>query len=760
MRVIANLTFDEFVSEFEEEFATGLECPLKTVIGDQAFKLGKTFPRDWGDKDTKWQTWLKDAGFGPNSHVVTSIKSSNMSEMARGRGDEGRARAVYYALHSNVENLDYALAVDKIMFGGRFVKNGNPVFEIAPDPIAPPAPFSHPPYHLYDDIQDELRTTPANGTWLDPHNHHSIPLSSRDAEQATLTQFMGAPEPFLILPLIAPSGAGKTRLISQWMRRYVPSASDTEWDAGFVDSTKQNSRDPQPWCDWEITRPTLIVIDYTFAYDAVVREIAERARRNPTQHKIRLLVIDHIYPKFLKDDHFWGKAFGSPGNLNILERTIIRPPIELKPEIAGSKLLRDVIAAAASLGGKTFTADDKLIIEAEGHLTRMGEASGDETHGDPNAVRHPLFAALMGQAIREAEGGAVDFSKWTRRDLITYYFAGENRLPWTVWEGGRGVSVGAIVCAATLRRGLPIDRQIRRNLAKNADEVIDYAKRVVSSDNSFVIKPFLPDILGEAFLLLFLEFIENDEVACAGFIALLSDSEIDQEIAANFQESISRLARNLANDDQGLRVVQNGWRALTDFLNPKDFLAGSDLRFAVSFSIAAVMEQLALLEWKSDAADGEVPPDFCEDLLQQLEQQFDFDDVEQASTGSNFVDATSAYFQFFEYSNNRDLARYLNSLKTISENFVLRYAKNWTATIVAAFMGRIKTLQNITAMLEEDVNATTENGRTALMFASQYGHLAVVEYLQGKGADINATTEDGTTALMLAIQGGHLAVMK
>lgn len=811
MRIIANLTFEKFVNEFQEEFKTGLECPLKTVIADQAFKLGKTFPKDWGDKDKKWKKWLEDAGFDSKSYVVTSINSANMSEMARGRGDEDRARAVYYALHRNVENLDFALAVDDVMFGVRFLKNGKPVFEIAPDLVAPTAPFSHPQYHLYDSIKDKLRKSPKDGTWLDPHNHHSIPLSGRDAEQATLTQFMGAPEPFLILPLIAPSGAGKTRLISQWMRRYVPSASDTEWDAGFVDSTRQNSRDPQPWCDWEITRPTLIVIDYTFAYDAVVREIADRARRNPTQHKIRLLVIDHIYPKFLKDDFLWGKMFGSPGQLSLLERTVIRPSLELKPEIAGSKLLRDVIAAAASLSDKTFNADDPLIIEAEGHLTRMGEISGDETNGDPNAVRHPLFAALMGQAIREADGEAVDFSKWTRRDLITYYFSGENRLPWTVWDDGRGVSVGALVCAATLRRGLSIDTQIRRSFAKNADEIIDYAKRIVSSDNSFVIKPFLPDILGEALLLLFLRDLPKDSKVSNSrndvdwkleFIKLLSAHEsLDEakQIAANFLEVMARLVRNLTADDQSMdgqpiHIIREGWEALFWLLKPERFEVGSFLRLAVSMAAIDLVEQLRAFTVEDEASQGFELVEYFDGLSSEILARINTADFDIAITGDWSVNATSAFLQYYELCSS-EVRETLNLyLGKVTRSYAAYSEDNEGAFLLAVRNRRVLAAKVILKNLSEEISSeekegtaalmysgfnddgefigwllkngaavnqsTRELGRSALMTASSNGRQTVVERLLAAGENVNQIPiDDDRTALMLASQAGHSTVV-
>ena len=56
-----------------------------------------------------------------------------------------------------------------------------------------------------------------------------------------------------------------------------------------------------------------------------------------------------------------------------------------------------------------------------------------------------------------------------------------------------------------------------------------------------------------------------------------------------------------------------------------------------------------------------------------------------------------------------------------------------------------------------EVNAKMSNGATALMTASQNGHLDVVQALLDKGADVNAKTSDGSTALS-ATAGGDADV--
>ncbi|RLN82851.1 hypothetical protein BBJ28_00019344 [Nothophytophthora sp. Chile5] len=59
----------------------------------------------------------------------------------------------------------------------------------------------------------------------------------------------------------------------------------------------------------------------------------------------------------------------------------------------------------------------------------------------------------------------------------------------------------------------------------------------------------------------------------------------------------------------------------------------------------------------------------------------------------------------------------------------------------------------------ENVNAKS-NGGTAVMLASQNGHLEVVKYLVDAGADIEAVYDEGETALMQAAGKGHLDVVQ
>lgn len=70
--------------------------------------------------------------------------------------------------------------------------------------------------------------------------------------------------------------------------------------------------------------------------------------------------------------------------------------------------------------------------------------------------------------------------------------------------------------------------------------------------------------------------------------------------------------------------------------------------------------------------------------------------------------------------------------------------------------------QVIEALLAKgaNVNATLNDGTTALMQASYDGHIEIVQELLNKGAQVNAKDEHGDTALMVACAGGNIKVVR
>ena len=82
------------------------------------------------------------------------------------------------------------------------------------------------------------------------------------------------------------------------------------------------------------------------------------------------------------------------------------------------------------------------------------------------------------------------------------------------------------------------------------------------------------------------------------------------------------------------------------------------------------------------------------------------------------------------------------------------------ALLRASREGKDDTVKALLSSPNVDVNATDDNGSTALIEAARFGHDDVVQALLARGADVKAKDKDNKTALMLAVQGGHDEVVR
>lgn len=739
----------------------GDQCEVRKAIGSE-LRLVPRFPNGRARvQDSEWKEWLNDIDL-PNDMAEYDWLGRDGSErdlsnfvstlQNRGAGSKRLAAALYYRLHYH-DILTHAHRVDEKAFQGKWfedLNDGIPVFESVTHPLKPSAPFIHPPYVSAEYIKQRLEADPTDGLWLNPHNHHSITFSGRQKERAHLDAFMRREETFLICPVIGPSGSGKTRLVSEWMKPYVPSVSATNWDAGFV-----GSREVEPWITWSINRDTLIVIDYTFAYNEVVKQIAQRARADGSGHKIRLLVIDQVFPKELFNDTFWQNLYKTrslfEGNYGELYQAL-----ELRAEGSESELLRDIAAAVAKYGNGEFHRDHPSIRSAIETLHRMGESSAETGPlSNSGAVRHPLFAALLGHAIWQGR----DFSHWHRHDLIQYYFQNGDRLPWHAWSGTcdqspLGLAVGALISAATLCRGLPISN-VKALLPGNPDALVQYANRIVSSENMETLKPFEPDILGEVFLLSYLHELGNRKAdkkkqqawgLLLQLIELAADDAEKLRKAQSLFETVQRLTANLLNDDQQSAIVNSSWSILEGFLDVDQFNSDSTIRpIILALRMATISQCRAKMQI---------------DRARQFAKSIDSKDIQAIQYGPLWHPVALSFTHYFDWRSLDENGAGKVEIATLShlDNIARGSGEIRTSMLLlSASEGCLETLKATIDELSYDINYSDSRGWTALILAVTYGHTDLVSWLINQGADMYASIGGSPwSALMVATAHGHI----
>ena len=680
---------------------------------------------------------------------------------------------LYFWLSKTKPLTEYKKAIDVAVFGR--------VMSLAAVLGAEPrAPFLWPAYVLKEratEAEKELKEGRGEAIWLNPHNHYSIPLEGRKDEIEILDDFIRQDAPFLKTFIIAPSGAGKTRLVSQWMRKLVADPSvDREgfedrvddWDAGFVER-----RDAEKWEEWQPTCHTLIVIDYTYNYDSVIKAIADKAKQDHG-FKIRLLILDHVKPT--ENSLAYAKAEGGAANRgtagDFLNEKLEHATIELLPDEHSDALLGSIIARVASLFSKDeeYAHDDLTIVKATKALVGMATAGEEEGEDHPrqNASRHPLFAALMGQAIGVNQQS--DFSKLRRRDLIDLYFEPVRRIPWHEDEDinpfGKtlGPWVGCFISIATLIRGVSFDdlfALLPEGFAgdmrvKQAKETIkQLSNNIVSGSDTETLKPFEPDILGESFFLKFLDDLGKEtspDVMSLMFKALckLSDSDVQDEVLSNFSETIQRLVRNLVNDDQTLTDTNKGWSSLPSFLSLENFSDGSNLRHLTPIILTNCVGQMRRGSLSAKNIEKFASGLDLNDLLDGYTQKPDWT-VLFAGAVLEYLEWKLSTHLIGEETSKRLLDTVEDWLETEPFQSIHRAAELGHTRIIEIFIAD-----------EVDLNqATTDVGYTPLMIASERGFLEIVQLLVLHGADINRCKNDnGFASLALAGRNGHLEVSR
>ena len=760
MKVVPLKSYSVFKKQISGDFknSRGREKGIRVdkfrkCVGNEATRFRTKHMITTGNEEyrhSRWQDLFDKIQFDEERETIRKIDDDTISELKDQQRNIEFYIAIYYCFHSFLEDTTFSDTIDELVFGGPLRKQGDPVFVAALEPTKPSAPFEYPNY-----VSEEKANDPKSdeGIWLNPHNHYSIPFEERDEQIKKLNEFVEGDNLFSICALIAPSGAGKTRLVSQWMKQYVPTNTESTWDAGIV-----KSRYDSVWRKWNITKNTLIVIDYTYNYDRVIKAICRKCK-NLRDYKIRLLIVDHVFPEKLYKDLSWNATFPSQTVEDTSDDKLFfeHSPIELKSEAKDSSMLRKIIAATASSKTHEYHSGSSLIVKAGNTLFKMGKNAAN-----PDAVRHPLFAALLGQALRD---GKKNITTWTRRDLIKHYFDKPSRKPWVQTDenkhaGTIGLFAGAYVCVATLRREVEF-RQLQRCLAKNirednspiplARQIDQLANRVVSSSDLEKLAPFEPDILGENFLLIFLEITEQNKELQNILISMLCvhNNQREEETAAiNFLETMTRLISNLSNDDQELVEVREGWRSLKALLQPEQFPTESLMRQAVSLVLVRLVEQLKLIEFT--------------DLAYTFLASININDLCTATHGTVHQKAAlSSIILILEWSKSFDLENEINQTKLLEElaNAEQRTKEQQTALMIAAQNGNINAVKIIIKYSKDKINFSDIYGESALIMAITSNHFEIVKLLLHHGADTEIRTGRDETALFIACRSSSIQII-
>ena len=455
---------------------------------------------------------------------------------------------------------------------------------------------NQPPLWLPD--SDYLNHDKSN--WLNPSVINALPFQGRVEELKQLTDFATSESNFQVWALSGPSGAGKTRLITKWMRDFESKQNNSEnsqhqWNIGFLDQRTQATW-KNNWETWIPEKPTFIVIDYIYKSQEIIDQLINRWRP-PNDEKlpfpVRLLLIDHIFPQnlenLLDDPRFRSISSGGVDWENKKKLFFSNTPLELDSETHSKEHLSAIMESAAYLFGAKL--NENAIKDGLNELETT------------TAAWCPLFAALKGYAFaKDAKSKFGD-----RRDLIKFYLNTTNRLPWFAdndEEKAIGLAVGCFVSVATLLHNTTFQNLIsvfsqqdltKGDLSEQLKLIIIRSCWIVSNSDKTMLYAFEPDILGESFFLEFYHHIKYPIDRSSTFIKLLCQAGNDEDKynkAHEFIEFFARISRNLENDNQQDPKIKLYWEMFLDFLNHQDFLEDTPIRQAVSIVLVNVIQSL------------------------------------------------------------------------------------------------------------------------------------------------------------------------
>ncbi|GAA6210968.1 hypothetical protein NBRC116602_07080 [Hyphomicrobiales bacterium 4NK60-0047b] len=729
-------TFAQFKSDCKK--LTDDENALGNAVANQIKEYVDNSPHPRGKKDEAYERFFeniyKKTGQKPPAAIPESITgnqtpSKYRDEIKQGRGDQTFVIAIFYWFSEICEEKAYSEAIRKALT------------EVTPPEQSPPQPYLEPPFdgNLTED------------DWLNPRYEDGIPFQGREYEKSLLTAFAKNPDIFKIWAVSGPSGAGKTRLVSHWLREFIKAEGQDRWNIGFFTRDAKDDFGVEEFKNWIPDKPTFIIIDYIYNFNDIIKALFDKCYREQTylQHPIRLLLIDHVFPQSLDDitnDHYLGDL--TTGSTDLFEKKKVffdNSPMQLEKEQQNADDLKEIVAYAANMWNINPTpVDDKLIDEAISFL--------EKTKG----AFCPLFAALKGYAI----GRNYDTPFGDRRGLIKYYLESTERLPWDNKDKSKakiGKWVGSFVSVATILRDISFEHLAQflpDDLYDNHDDIIARCKTITSSNDIVILPPFEPDILGESFFLLWFESVIADHKCKSGFIDILCNpinQNEEQKHAENFLGFIERLTRNLSNDminweqssgiDKSLSLIVN-------FLNSDSYPENKAISWTVSIALVDIVKQLKEKN--------------LEQFASKLFKQIHTNDFERASDSFLNLKTVIAFIEYFEiaYEKGKTNKNLENTLLKILKNFELKNDSKSTVLMMIASNFRIKTnairhLEKINhSIINHNVNRKNSFGWTATMYACHYGNKDIVELLIREREDINILSETGWNALMSACYQG------
>lgn len=305
-------------------------------------------------------------------------------------------------------------------------------------------------------------------------------------------------------------------------------------------------------------------------------------------------------------------------------------------------------------------------------------------------------------------------------------------------------------------------------------------RQITSSyDISEYLHPLEPDILGETFFLMFIEELSKKDIRSYGleqaFVKILCSGgkELLESDSAEFIGFITRMARNLCNDDQEDINVRGHWKALMWFLDYRKYISSNPvITWGTTSALATIAE---FIESRDDKAINknkhnkrkELNPIFKNINLKEIIDSINTD-VLYTPYDRNDKFYVSCLLSCTKYTDlllrNKDIHPSIDKEWTLLKRMSAIYEKEnkLKGENFLHYASRHGFLHVVRKLLLEsyDVDQCNEFNQTALMFACMEGHSLTAKHLIENNSDINIADQKGRNALIYASNNGHIEIVR
>jgi tetratricopeptide (TPR) repeat protein len=383
----------------------------------------------------------------------------------------------------------------------------------------------------------------SDASLLSAYRTDVVPLLGREADMDSLMRWADSERDISIRVLIGGAGRGKTRLAIEFARKLGAQG----WLAGFAtDSELDRFRKQSNAAYWAWKAPTLVVIDYAASRADQLHDWIEELVDAKSGFSLRLLLLER---QAHRDIGWLATVLESGANdRSHAARSLLDPPEPRElPEIDDTALRRDIFAALLASRRKDLSVPPPGNDPEFDWLLRDEKWAGD-----------PLFLMMAG--LVAASSGVNASLTLSRADLATTIAQRElDRIGEIAASTGinaddrcPGFSARHMAVLTTLAQGLTLDNARKLIAAElsalgesarvnNIMDALCDALPLRGEDRG--IAPILPDIIGEAAILLWLG---NGGVlprrGIGALPAIQRTAGIDQQVSA----TLVRIAQDFA----------------------------------------------------------------------------------------------------------------------------------------------------------------------------------------------------------------------